>query len=72
VVELLRNPGQLAELKANPSLTPAFVEELCRYHTGSALALKRVAKVDVELGGKAWDFPFHVSTASETDWRAAD
>lgn len=52
VVTLFQYPEQLAELKANPSLAPAFVEELCRYHTGSALALKRTAKVDVEIGGK--------------------
>lgn len=49
---LMQNPSQLAEIKADPSLIPAFVEELCRYHTGSALAMKRVAKVDIELGGK--------------------
>ncbi|KAH6972413.1 cytochrome P450 55A3 [Ilyonectria sp. MPI-CAGE-AT-0026] len=52
IVTLMQNPGQLAEIKADPSLIPAFVEELCRYHTGSALAMKRVAKVDIELGGK--------------------
>ncbi|TPX14781.1 uncharacterized protein E0L32_005176 [Thyridium curvatum] len=51
VVELQRNPAQLAELKANPKLASAFVEELCRYHTGSALAMKRVAKEDVNIGG---------------------
>ncbi|KAK1499326.1 cytochrome P450 55A1 [Colletotrichum cuscutae] len=53
VVELFRNPGQLAQLKADPSLAPAFVEELCRYHTGSSMAMKRVAKEDIILGGKA-------------------
>ncbi|KAK1522947.1 cytochrome P450 55A1 [Colletotrichum paranaense] len=52
VIELFRNPGQLAQLKANPSLAPAFVEELCRYHTGSSMAMKRVAKEDIILGGK--------------------
>ncbi|CAM1510622.1 Fc.00g009570.m01.CDS01 [Cosmosporella sp. VM-42] len=52
VVTLMQHPGQLAELTANPSLVPEFVEELCRFHTGSALAMKRVAKVDIELGGK--------------------
>ncbi|KAL8420745.1 hypothetical protein RB594_003519 [Gaeumannomyces avenae] len=52
VVTLFQNPGQLAELKADPSLAPAFVEELCRFHTGSALAMKRVAKEDVEIGGQ--------------------
>ncbi|KAF6834892.1 cytochrome p450 55a3 [Colletotrichum musicola] len=53
VIELMRNPAQLAELKADPSLAPAFVEELCRFHTGSAMAMKRVAKEDVVIGGKA-------------------
>ena len=51
VVTLFQYPSQLAELKANPSLAANFVEELCRFHTGSALAMKRVAKVDVEIGG---------------------
>ncbi|KAF4463804.1 cytochrome P450 55A1 [Fusarium albosuccineum] len=52
VVTLMQNPDQLEELKADPSLVPGFVEELCRYHTGSAMAMKRVAKEDIELGGK--------------------
>ncbi|KAK3690222.1 cytochrome P450 [Podospora appendiculata] len=52
VVTLAQHPEQLAELKANPSLAPAFVEELCRYHTASAMAIKRTAKEDVEIGGK--------------------
>ncbi|KAL6399539.1 Cytochrome P450 55A2 [Ilyonectria robusta] len=37
---------------ADPSLAPVFVEELCRYHTASALAMKRTAKEDVEIGGR--------------------
>ncbi|KAL2674079.1 hypothetical protein Neosp_012525 [[Neocosmospora] mangrovei] len=52
VVTLFQHPEQLAELKENPSLAPQFVEELCRYHTASALAIKRTAKVDLEIGGK--------------------
>ncbi|KAH6666510.1 cytochrome P450 55A2 [Plectosphaerella plurivora] len=52
VVTLSQHPEQLAQLKADPSLAPAFVEELYRYHTASALAMKRTAKVDVEIGGK--------------------
>ncbi|KAH8723372.1 cytochrome P450 [Phaeosphaeriaceae sp. PMI808] len=48
---LLQHPTQLAKLKADPSLAPAFVSELCRYHTGSAMATRRVAKVDIELAG---------------------
>jgi len=52
VVTLLQHPDQLNELKADPSLSKAFVEELCRFHTASAMALRRVAKVDITLGGK--------------------
>ncbi|CAI0653034.1 unnamed protein product [Colletotrichum noveboracense] len=52
VIELLRNPTQLADLKSDPSLSKAFVEELCRYHTGSSMAMKRVAKEDIVLGGQ--------------------
>jgi fungal nitric oxide reductase len=52
VVTLLQHPSQLADLAAHPSLASTFVEELCRYHTGSGLAMKRVARVDVEIGGK--------------------
>jgi len=51
-VTLFEHPDQLAELKRDPSLAPAFVEELCRYHTASALAMRRTAKVDLELGGQ--------------------
>jgi nitric oxide reductase len=40
-------------LKADPAKWAAlFVEELCRYHTASAMAIKRTAKEDVEIGGK--------------------
>ncbi|EGU73321.1 hypothetical protein FOXB_16169, partial [Fusarium oxysporum f. sp. conglutinans Fo5176] len=46
------HPEQLRELKADFSLVPSFVRELCRYHTGSSMAMKRVAKEDIELGGK--------------------
>ena len=53
VIELARNPKQLEEFKADRSLATTFVEELCRYHTGSSMAMKRVAKEDVEIGGKA-------------------
>ena len=52
IVTLLQHPTQLADLLKDPSTVPKFVEELCRYHTASANALRRVAKVDIELGGK--------------------
>ncbi|KAL2353328.1 cytochrome P450 55A1 [Cryomyces antarcticus] len=50
VVTLLQHPEQLKDLKGDPSLAKAFVEELCRFHTASALATRRVAKVDIVLG----------------------
>nr|KAK5432319.1 hypothetical protein LTR18_011178 [Exophiala xenobiotica] len=52
VVTLFEHPEQLKELKNEPGLSHNFVEELCRYHQGSAMATRRVAKVDVEYGGK--------------------
>lgn len=53
VVTLLHNPEQLAALKSNPSLAPLFVSELCRYHTGSSFATRRVAKEEISLCGHA-------------------
>ncbi|KAL5592610.1 hypothetical protein FOBRF1_006943 [Fusarium oxysporum] len=52
VITLPQHPDQLSELKPDPIPGPQFVEELCRYHTASALAIKRTAKEDVEISGK--------------------
>lgn len=52
VVELTRHPNQLKAIQADPKLIRGAVEELCRYHTASAYAMRRVAKEDVELDGK--------------------
>ncbi|MEV7278821.1 cytochrome P450 [Streptomyces sp. NPDC093111] len=48
---LLRNPDQLAELRADPSLVDGAVEELLRY-LSVAKSFMRTALVDVELGGQ--------------------
>jgi cytochrome P450 len=47
---LLRNPDQLARLRADPSLLPSAVDELLRY-TGPVHTTRRVAKTDASLGG---------------------
>ncbi|KAJ4299186.1 hypothetical protein N0V90_004430 [Kalmusia sp. IMI 367209] len=52
VTTLLQHPSQLEALKANPSLARPFVSELCRYHTGSAMATRRVAKENISLAGQ--------------------
>jgi nitric oxide reductase len=53
VVTLAQHPKYLAEFKADPKRWAApFVEELCRFHTASAMAMKRTAKEDVEIGGQ--------------------
>ncbi|EHK98453.1 putative Cytochrome 55A3 [Glarea lozoyensis 74030] len=53
IVTALQHPEQLEDLRSEPEKwSPKFVEELCRYHTASALATKRVAKEDINLGGK--------------------
>lgn len=51
IVELLQHPEWIKELNDDPSQVKNFVEELSRYHTGSAMATRRVAKVDIVLGG---------------------
>lgn len=57
VVTLFQHPDQMAELKADPQKWAGpFVEELCRYHTASAMAIKRTAKEDVEIGGQVLPF----------------
>ncbi|KAE8352219.1 cytochrome P450 [Aspergillus coremiiformis] len=52
VVTLLEHPDQLSRLIKDPSLSKPFVEELCRYHTASSFATRRVATVDIELRGQ--------------------
>ncbi|MEU9237642.1 cytochrome P450 [Streptomyces subrutilus] len=47
---LLSHPEQLAELRGDPSLTPAAVEELMRF-LSIADGLRRVATEDIEVGG---------------------
>ncbi|MGW4792246.1 cytochrome P450 [Nonomuraea sp. NPDC004297] len=50
---LLRHPGQLAALRANPEGWPAAVEELLRYHSiVDWVAFDRVAAADQEIGGQ--------------------
>lgn len=48
---LLRHPEQLAELRAEPTLMPAAVEELLRF-LSIADGLLRVATEDIEVAGK--------------------
>ncbi|MEV4840741.1 cytochrome P450 [Nonomuraea sp. NPDC049486] len=48
---LLRNPAQLAALRADPALTDRAVEELLRY-LSVAKTFMRTALEDVELGGR--------------------
>jgi nitric oxide reductase len=48
---LLQHPAQLEKLKTEPALAPAFIPELCRYHTGSVIATRRVANADIKLEG---------------------
>nr|WP_244319831.1 MULTISPECIES: cytochrome P450 [Streptomyces] len=51
VLSLLRDPVQLAELRADPSLFKPAVEELLRYWSISQDNQVRVAVDDIELGG---------------------
>lgn len=72
IVTLFENPSQLADLKKDPSLAPQFVEELCRFHTASAMATRRVAKVDIDLGGKSIKAGEGIIAATQSGNRDAD
>lgn len=50
LVQLIRNPDQLARLQADPSLMPNAVEEMLRTESPTA-GLWRVVRRDTELGG---------------------
>lgn len=52
MLTLLQHPDQLEELKRDPNLAPAVVNEVLRFHTASALNSRRVAKEDMTIGGQ--------------------
>jgi pimeloyl-[acyl-carrier protein] synthase len=49
MLALLRNPEQMARLKADPSLLPSAVDEMLRF-TGPVHTTRRTAREDVSLG----------------------
>jgi cytochrome P450 len=52
VFTLLRHPGQLATLRADPALVDHAVEELLRYLSIIQFGLPRIATEDVRVGGR--------------------
>ncbi|MGH9206945.1 MAG: cytochrome P450, partial [Acidimicrobiales bacterium] len=53
LVALFRNPGQLAELRADPTKIPTAIEELLRYDAPVPHATFRYTAEPVDLGGVA-------------------
>ena len=51
VLALLRNPGQLAALRADRSLLPSAIEEFLRFDGPVNLATFRFTEEEIELGG---------------------
>ncbi|MGI5531677.1 cytochrome P450 family protein [Streptomyces syringium] len=51
LLTLLNHPGQLAEVRADPGLLPAAVEELLRYAHPNQMAIRRFPTEPVEFGG---------------------
>jgi cytochrome P450 len=52
IFTLLRNPDQLARLRAEPELLPGAVEEMLRLHSIGDVATFRVAAVDIQIGDR--------------------
>jgi len=50
ILVLLRNPEQMARLRADPSLLPSAIDEMLRY-TGPVHTTRRTAREDVLFGG---------------------
>lgn len=51
VLTLVEHPGQLAELRTDPSLWPGAVEELLRFHSiADGPTFARIATADIEVG----------------------
>ena len=66
---LLRNPGELARLRAQPDLAASAVEEFLRYD-GAVAGIARQAKEDVQLSGgvvRAGDVVMAVLPAANRD-----
>ena len=51
IVELNKNPGEFAKLKADPALIPNMVSEVIRFQTPLG-HMRRNALEDIEIGGK--------------------
>ena len=67
---LLRNPAELARLKADPSLVNSAVEEMLRYLAPVQFAPRRVALEDIEVNGsmiRKGDGVFAVCPAANRD-----
>ncbi|MBW5486774.1 cytochrome P450 [Streptomyces bambusae] len=77
VFTLLRHPERLAELRADPALMPAAVEELMRF-LSIADGMLRVATQDIEIGGEVIRkddgvlFPVSVINRDESVYAAPD
>jgi pimeloyl-[acyl-carrier protein] synthase len=59
LLALLQHPDQFQKLKGDPSLVDSAVEEMLRYH-GSVQFIQRVAREDVQIGGKTLQKGQHV------------
>ncbi|MEV0439980.1 cytochrome P450 [Streptomyces spectabilis] len=73
IATLLTHPEQLARMVADPSRTPAVIEELLRYFSVVEIGMGRVATEDVELGGvriKAGEGVIASNVAANHDPRA--
>ena len=72
---VLRDPDQLAELRADPSLWPGAIEEMLRYFTITDFVPSRLAVEDIEIGGltiRAGEAVVLLTAAADRDPAAFD
>ncbi len=63
LLALLRHPGVLREVRDDPSLVPATVEELLRYDSPVSSVTYRFAREPVEIGGQRIEAGEHIAVS---------
>ncbi|TDP37673.1 cytochrome P450 family protein [Nocardia ignorata] len=55
ILTMLRRPGLMQELRADPGIVPAFIEEMLRYESSGNVSPPRFTTAPIEIGGQKID-----------------